>query len=409
MKTHSLIILFAGLLMPVHLRAAEPPEGTSLTRANAAVTESKPDVALGLYEQVFEESKKLDDWFNAQKGIAISLAKKGAFPDALKAARLCLDGAPTLSQFDEAVKLAANLLSAMDQDVQRANAFLEFQKSGAGTNPMEQIPYPVNPGREKLFSEIRAEAGDTPASSRMRAWTFLYSGKPREAASQYADAFRRASSPADLQTAAADLVVMAHRALRGQASDIENEFEFVISGPAGPDGQLGTPDDLKDPFAGFAAPPPAGQGGLAGDPPAQLDALRKIHDAAVLYAGDSRMRPEVRRDALNAMQRANDALDNWGATGPKDWYFQLALSPEGAGAEDSLLIGAQSAAKGRALHLGGALALWKQFDDSCNAKGLTTTKSMDRARKQFDTLCTSLRKIRPRKTSFKPLARPATF
>jgi hypothetical protein len=409
MRTLSLIILAASLMMPARAQAAGSQEATSLARANAAVTENKPDVALALYEQVFAESKKLDDWFNAQKGIAVALAKKGALPEALKAVRLCLDGAPTLSQFDEAAKLAANLLSAADNDVQRANAFLEFQKSGTGTNPMEQIPYPVNPGREKLFAGIRAEAGDTPAASRMRAWTFLYSGKPREAAGQYADAFRRASAPADLQTAAADLVTMALRAVRGQGSDIENEIEFVVSGPAGPDGQPGTPDDLKDPFAGFPAPPPRGQGGLSGDSPAELDALRKIQDAAVLYAGDPRMRPEVRRDALNAMQRANDASDNWGASGQKVWYLQLALSPEGAGSEEVLLIGAQAAAKGRALNLGGAVALWKQIADQATTSGLPPTKGIDRARKQFDSLCTILRKNHPRKPGFKPLARPATF
>ncbi len=274
---------------------------------------------------------------------------------------------------------------------------------------MEQIQYPTLPDREKLFDGIRNEAGDTPSASRIRAWTFLYSGKPNDGVAQFADAFRRASAAQDLQTAGSDLIVIALRVVRGTAAGIENEVAFVLSGPAGPDGQAGTSDDLKDPFAAFPAPPSAGQGGLAGLPPPQLDALRKIRSSAMLYAGDERMRPELRRDALAAMQRANDALDNWGEEGQQDWYLQLALGPEGAAAEDGLLAGAQAAAKGRTLNLGEVERLWKQISDHTAAKGIIPSKSMERSRKQFESTCNVLGKIKPRKLGWKDLTRPATF
>lgn len=409
MKIRLLAILAAALLIPVLIRAAEPQGTTALAGANAAAAANKPDEALGLYERIFAESRNVDDWFNAQKGIATAHAKKGAFPNALQAARLCLDGAPTLRQFDEATQLTANILSAMDGNVTRGNAFLEFQRTGTGENPLAQVPYPSLPDREKLFAGIRNEAGDTPAASRLRAWTFVYSGKSKEAVAQFADGFRRASSPADMQTAGSSLVVVALRLVRGQASGIESEIDFLLSGPGGPDGQSGTPDDLKDPFVGFPAPPPSGQGGLAGIPPAEIEALRNVHAAASLYAGDDRMRPEVRRDALNAMQRSNDALDNWGAPEQEDWYLQQALSPNAAGVEDGLIIGAQAAAKGRALHFGEVVKLWKQINDETAAKGLTPSKGVERARKQFESLSSALGKIRSRRTGTKPLTRPATF
>lgn len=409
MKTRLLAILAASLLIPALIRAAEPPGTTALARAKAAAAENNPDETLKLYEQVFVESKNVDDWFNAQRGVAVAHVKKGAFPNALQAARLCLDGAPTLRQFDEATQLAANILSAMDGNVTRGNAFLEFQRTGTGEDPMAQIPYPSLPEREKHFAGLRSEAGDTPAASRLRAWTFAYSGKPKEAAAQFADAFRRASSPQDMQTAGSDLVVVALRLVRGQASGIESEIDFLLSGSQGPDGQSGTPDDLKDPFAAFPAPPPAGQGGLAGIPAAEIEALRKVHSAASLYAGDYRMRPEMRREALQAMQRSNDALDDWGAPGQKDWYLQQLLGPGGAGAEDGLITGAQASAKGRALHFGGAVKLWKEIDEQIASNGLVATKGIERAKKQFESVSNVLRKIRPRKPGFKPLAKPATF
>jgi len=409
MKTRLLTLLAASLLIPVFICAAGPVGTTALAGATAAAAANKPDEALGVYERVFAESRNVNDWFNAQKAIATALAKNGAFPHALQAARLCLDGAPTLRQFDEATQLAANILSAMDADVTRANAFLEFQRTGTGEDPMAQVPYPSLPDREKLFAGIRSEAGDTPAASRLRAWTFAYSGKPKEAEAQFADGFRRASSLADMQTAGSDLVVVALRLVRGQAAGIESEIGFLISGPGGPDGQSGTADDLQDPFVGFPAPPPAGQGGLAEIPPAELEALRKVHAAASLYAGDYRMRPEIRRDALNAMQHSNDALDNWGAPEQKDWYLQQALGPGAAGIDDSLIIGAQAAAKGRALHFAGAVKLWKQVTDDLAARGLPASKGIDRARKQFESLSNALGKIRTRTPGFKPLVRPAIF
>lgn len=409
MKSRLLAILATSLLAPILIRAAEPQGITALAGATAAAAANKPDEALGLYERVFTESRNMDDWYNAQRGIAVAYAKKGAFPNALQAVRLCLDGAPTIRQFDEATQLAANILSAMDGNVTRGNAFLEFQATGTGENPMAQIPYPALPDRERHFAGIRSEAGDTPAASRLRAWTFAYSGKPNEAIAQFADAFRRASTPQDLQTTGSDLVVVALRLQRGHASGIESEIEFLLSGPEGPDGKPGTPDDLKDPFAGFPSPPPAGQGGLAGIPAAELEALRKIHAAASLYAGDYRMRPEMRRDALQAMQRSNDALDSWGAPGQKDWYLQQLPGAGGAGVEDSLVIGAQAAAKGRTLHFGGAVNLWKEIDGQIASNGLVASKGIERAKKQFDSLSNALRKIRARKPGFKPLAKPATF
>jgi hypothetical protein len=406
MKRVLLFWVVSSMLVPTLLQAAESPGTTLLTQGAAAITEKKFDEALGLYERVFAESNKVDEWFNAQKGIALAFAKKGEFPRALQAVRISLDGAPNLQRFDEAVQLAANLFSALDKDVKRANAFLDFQRTGTGENPMEQIDYPALPEREKVFTTTRSEAGDTPAASRVRAWTFLYTGKPKDAISHFADAFRRASATGDLQNAGSDLVLVALRNLRGQAAGIENEIAFVVSGPAGPDGQTGTADDLKDPFTGFPAPPSPGQGGVVNLPPEQLDALRKVSAAAMLYAADPRIRSEVRRDALLALQRSTDVLDNW--VGQKDWYFQMALGPEGAGVEDAFLIGAQAAAKGRDLHLGGAASLWKQITDHKTAEGAAATR-MERTRKQFDTLCTTLGRIRPRKLGFKPLTQPATF
>lgn len=413
MKRFALLLLIAWLAAPLAWCAANPVDDL-FKQAKAATAAGKWDDALGLYERVLVEHPEASDrWYGAQQAIATTLASKKDLAQAAKAAHLAQDGAPSAQSFDSAVQLTANILSTLDHSVERANQHLAFQQAGpiaGATNPLDAVGYPSQPERERAFAAMRQQAGDSATGSRLRAYTFLFTGKPREALAQFADAFRRCSNLAALPTAGADLSAMGLRAVRGHRIDQEKALQFVQFGPNGPDGKPNTPDDLADPFAEFLAAPLAeGEGGQAGLSADDLAALRHLLDAAKLYAGDPWVHAEQRRGGLIAMQRANDALDNWGAAGQKEWYLQILFNTEEPNLVDLSLAGAMGAAKGRALHLGGLYALWNEIDAYCAARGIAPHRARDGARSQFNTVSTALTRFPIKKPDFNPLKKPASF
>lgn len=251
MKRFALILFLAGLALPL-VRGADNPVDDLSKQAQDAVTAKKFDEAIALYGRIITEHADASDrWFDAQLNITRALTAKGDLAGAAQSAHLCLDGAPNLDAFDQVVSLTANILSAQDKNVDRANKFLAFQQSGSGggqVSPMDAVGYPSQPDRERAFATFRQQAGDDASAARLRALTFLFTGKPREALAQFADAFRRNDNPYDLRNAGVELVSIGLRAARGNRVGLDQAMQFVIFGPNGPDGKPGTPDDLTDPF-----------------------------------------------------------------------------------------------------------------------------------------------------------------
>ena len=265
-------------------------------------------------------------------------------------------------------------------------------------------------GQMVIPEAVREQAGDSAAGSRLRAWTFLLGGKPREAFAQFADAFRRSANQRDIQIAGADLATTGLRAAQGHRIDQNKALQFVLFGPDGPDGKPNTDDDLTDPFAGIlAAPPAAGEGGLAGLGAEELAALRHVRDAAKLYAGSAGLDSRMRLPGITALQRANEALDEWGGAEQKDWYVRLALEADKSFQTDPFWTGAQAAAKARALHLGGVTALWNEVDAICAASGIEPTPAMANAHKQFLSTTGSFGRLESKPPVSKPLQKPASF
>jgi len=418
MKTIALILLLFPLW--VSPAGAAPDAANELfATAQKAAAEKRFDDAIQAYESILtEHPEAMSRWFSAQSGIAQMLAKKGDLAEAVKAARLCLDSAPTLQNYNEAIGLTANILSALDKNVDRANAFIAFQQTGPApgvTNPIEAIPYPSLPAREAAFAVLRQNAGDDAAASRLRAFTYLLTGKPKEALAQFADAFRRSSTPQNIQRSGADLVLTGLRAVRGHAFGLDKALAFVVSGPEGAGGNTNA-GGVADPFEGLLPPAPApGEGGLDGAGPDDLAALRRVHDAAKLYLGDRWVPEMVRRSALGALHRSNDALDGWGEAGQKDWYLDLAFNSgfkerwAGEVIDDGVVASTEAAAKGRALHLGGVSALWKEIDAYYAAHQLAPGKGMESIRNQFKATLAALAGMQFPKSTTSKLKSPASF
>ncbi len=328
------------------------------------------DEALAMYERVFAEMPhEPKGWKDAQVRIVRALADKD--PNlALPAARVALDLAPNERELRSLIYLVADLYREIDAHLGRATRFILFQKHGpAGadgregtdddlTNPLAETPYPDYARRIKAFEAHHATLRDDAEAAAYLAYAMLASGRPREALEHYLDAFRK-SDLRGLQDVARALVFQGVRAVRGHAAGMEACFDYLRHGPAGPDGQAGTDDDLSDPLGDLEAvrdAPPAGAGGAI--PLAEPD--RAAIAELEAYLQRLVVRPEhkaLRYDALRALHRIHQTLDDWGAEGQLAWYLNLlaesSLSEkEGARA----LFDALAAGKGRSLHLGG---LWR--------------------------------------------------
>jgi tetratricopeptide (TPR) repeat protein len=414
MKRLALILCLCGQAIPVAWGAPNPVDDL-FKQAQISAKDGKFDDAIQSYEHVLtDHPEAYSRWFDAEMNLAQMLAKKGDWDGAAKAAHLCLDGAPNLGSFDRAVGFAAAILSAQDKNIDRANQFIAFEQAGTGVNPMDAVGYPSLPEREKAFTLIRQQAGDDANASRLRGFTYLFTGKPKEALGQFADAFRRNESPYDLSNAGVELVCIGLRAVRGHRVGLDKDMQFVIFGPDGPDGKPGTADDLTDPFAQFMPPvPAAGTGGLAALSADDLATLQKVRDAAQVYAGDPFLPSDgIRRTALAALQRANDALDGWGAPGQKDWYLRLALGVDCRPPDENTtgyLTGMQLAARGRAAHYGGVHALWNEIDAVCAAKNIDPPRRLKDVRAQFEKVCAGLEQIKFSTPTLVLLKKPATF
>jgi len=418
MNRFALLFLLGGLLFfPVKGEDAQAV-GDLFKQAVAARDAGKFDDSVQAYEQIIEtHPEAYERWYDAQNGITQTLIKKKDFAGAAQSAHLCLDAAP-LRSYDSVVELIASLLSAQDKNVDRANRLIAFAQSGGGkdqVNPLDSIGYPALSPRETAFAALRQQAGDDSAASRFRALTFLFTGHPKDALAQYADALRRSdNNPNVVPQLISDMIGIALRDVRANRVGLDEAVQFVAWGPNGPDGKPGTADDLLDPFAQWLSPAPTpGDGGLAGFDAAGLATLRQVRDAAQLYGGDPFVSADIRHSALHALQRVTQALDAWGASDSKDWYLSRAF-PASPPLPDRqtlqiLLQGAELSARAGALHFGGVHDLWREIDLKLATDGLQGNKSIEEVRAQFDKLCAQISQTKFPKADLKPLQVPATF
>ena len=377
---------------------------------------NRPEDALAAYEQFFVDASGIcDRWFEAQSRIVEILRKLDRPREALQAAKICLDACGDAGGVNQWTLAVMDLMRRIDNDVARANRFLEYQQLGpAGkdqtpgtaddlTNPLADVEYPAYESRQEAFAKARAAAGDSARASRLRAMTYIYTGKPAEALKHFADAFGRCTA-GDMRLMSGELVTIGVRGVQGHAAGLDRYFQFIAFGPAGPDGKSGTSDDLSDVFAAMGVEAPAlGTGGLADIPPDQLKGLKEL--VPLLEDASQHWRPQSeQKDAIAALSRAHVALCDWGARGQKEWYVRQMLLSDNA-VQAALSDGALASAKAGQLHLGEARKFYAQLAEAAGAADVSLQPEAAKARDSFKAFLDTLEKPYP-KNDLRPKAKP---
>jgi hypothetical protein len=385
-----------------------PRQEELLRQMGRLLNEGKCDEGLRTCEEFFRiGADRLECWHGVERCILELFVKAGKLEEALRHARLMMDTTPEPRAISDTTRRVMELFKALDKDITRSNAFLEYQLYGPngpdgqpGTpddlkNPLEAYPYPDCAEREKAFAEARAQAGDDADASRYRAWTYLYTAHPREALKWFVDALTRSPvtpggrNPAEtIPYRAREMVWLGVRPVRGHAVGLADVYNFVAYGAAGPDGQPGTPDDLPDPFpALLGSEPLPGPVTLSAD---DLQAVRVLRDSLRSIVADPREPAGERRLCVEALERLHEALNDWAQPEVRAFFLECLQNDREGHSQQGLFFAALGAARGSSYHLGGALRFCQELPDMLRQNGKTLHRDAENQRLNFLKVIASL-------------------
>jgi hypothetical protein len=169
------------------------------------------------------------------------------------------------------------------------------------------------------------------------------------------------------------------------------------------------------PAASAAAPPaPATSAAVAASPAGRdgglvdlsADEVAALREAAALFeplVADEHESEETRIQALAALDRVHEALNDWGRPGLVDWYLSLIRSTNSSHMIEVFLKSGQSAAKAGQYHLGGVHEFWRRIDEVAAERGQDFQARSDRSRKVFELHTKTLDRSRSLTVSLKPV------
>jgi pentatricopeptide repeat protein len=179
-------------------------------------------------------------------------AEEANFPEALSASRVLFDLAWDEDHIVQACSIVAARFKAVDGNLNRANAFLKFQKFGplgedgksALTNPLLEVPYPADPERLKLLKAGMEKAGDSVIGSRQRAYLLIMQGQAKESLKEFKTMFGRSNEDL-LQRSANEWILIGVKAARGHATGLAPYWDWLNFGAAGKDGKAQLPNPFE--------------------------------------------------------------------------------------------------------------------------------------------------------------------
>lgn len=204
----------------------------------------------------------------AQKEIVITYLEAGKYDDAVRAAVAFMNVTRmAAAAFSVGVETVGWTLKAREGNLVLANTFIQFQnlgpagtdgKKGTGDDLTSPLPVPVKTKANEKIPEILAEAiSEIPPREsnqhRQRGFLALYGEAPLSALKEFRAAYRECEVHQAKVKAAVDDIGVAVAALEGHSTEAQPVFVYQQHGPAGPDGKIGTADDLKDPLLKYLA------------------------------------------------------------------------------------------------------------------------------------------------------------
>lgn len=238
------------------------PAGIGRTLVECGATPAQQDRVLASLRRLLIQSVPADPQGTLlqrlQPEIVELVSAAGRNEEAVAESRAFLLSAPD-KLYPQAVSLAARSLKLLDGDLRRANRFLAFQKVGpagtdgkAGTdddlhNDLWDFRTPEDTVRAQRLREL-ALAGSTNWEEILKEVTLCcYLDAPVQAFERAQRAFALCPmAQPSLQRCADAMCRVVLVATRDEAL-AQSLIDFLLTGPAGPDGVAGTPDDLKDP------------------------------------------------------------------------------------------------------------------------------------------------------------------
>ena len=91
----------------------------------------------------------------------------------------------------------------------------------------------------------------------------------------------------------------------------------------------------------------------------------------------------MRRDAVWALNRVHEALNDWGRDGQQEWYVNRLLAGLPGDMQEALAAGAQCAAKARQYHLGGVHRFWREAEALTKKKRGGLAREAGKVREEF--------------------------
>jgi pentatricopeptide repeat protein len=182
--------------------------------------------------------------YNCQLRVVDLWGEEANFPEALSASRVLFDIAWDEERIVQACSIVAARFKAVDGNLNRANAFLKFQKFGplgedgksALTNPLLDVPYPADPERLKVLKAGMTKTGDSVIGSRQRAFLLVLQGQAKESLKEFRVQFGRSAEDL-LQRSANEWILIGAKAARGHATGLAPYYDWLNYGPAGKDGK----------------------------------------------------------------------------------------------------------------------------------------------------------------------------
>lgn len=227
-----------------------------LHRSNALRASGQREAALSAYAQCQAAYPNEADYlYECQKQIVALWVEQQKFTESLAHAKLLFALANDEKRIVEASTIVAGCLKAIDGNLERANAFLRFQKWGPlgvdgkpGTDdmadPLMKVTYPSEPERTKLLLDGLAKTGDSDGGARQRAFLNLLLGRPKEALAEFRAQFALCDD-ANLQRAAQEWVLVGVKTVQGHTTGLKPFYDWLNYGAAGPDGKGGAADPFK--------------------------------------------------------------------------------------------------------------------------------------------------------------------